>query len=153
MPHDLAQWLTLISSNYPSLELIFMVPKEFEPLKFDCILWKTIFVVNLLHLNLKSTILWNRINNRYLTIEVNLKFWYLKVYFEISKFEMNYVCWSQKFSSSNLRCNRNWTVKYRNCAQTIFLILKRILWDISVWEPESQQCSKIYLWTVAARSI
>ena len=27
---------TLIRSNYPSLELIFMVPKVFEPLKFDC---------------------------------------------------------------------------------------------------------------------
>ena len=29
-------WLTLIGSNYPWLELIFMVPKVFEPLKFDC---------------------------------------------------------------------------------------------------------------------
>ena len=28
---------TLIGSNYPSLELIFMVPKVFQPLKFDCI--------------------------------------------------------------------------------------------------------------------
>ena len=28
---------TLIGSNYPCLELIFMVPKVFEPLKFDCI--------------------------------------------------------------------------------------------------------------------
>ena len=28
---------TLIGSNYPGLELIFMVPKMFEPLKFDCI--------------------------------------------------------------------------------------------------------------------
>ena len=28
--------LTLIGSNYPCLELIFMVPKVFEPLKFDC---------------------------------------------------------------------------------------------------------------------
>ena len=27
---------TLIRSNYPSLELIFMVSKVFEPLKFDC---------------------------------------------------------------------------------------------------------------------
>ena len=27
---------TLIRSNYPSLELIFMVPKVFELLKFDC---------------------------------------------------------------------------------------------------------------------
>ena len=33
---DLALWLALISSNYPSLKHIFMVPKVFEPLKFDC---------------------------------------------------------------------------------------------------------------------
>ena len=38
MPPDLVLWLTLISSNYPCLELIFMVPKVFEPLKFDCTL-------------------------------------------------------------------------------------------------------------------
>ena len=40
---DLAPWLNLIiSSNYPSLEQITMVPKMFEPLKFDCfcvLLW------------------------------------------------------------------------------------------------------------------
>ena len=35
---DLALYLTLIDSNYPCLELIFMVPKVFEPLKFGCIL-------------------------------------------------------------------------------------------------------------------
>ena len=34
----LALLSTLIGSNYPCLELIFMVPKVFEPLKFDCIL-------------------------------------------------------------------------------------------------------------------
>ena len=34
MPPDLALWLTLISSNYPCLEHIFMVPKVLEPLKF-----------------------------------------------------------------------------------------------------------------------
>ena len=34
LPPDLALGLTLISSNYPCLELIFMVPKVFEPLKF-----------------------------------------------------------------------------------------------------------------------
>ena len=28
--------LTLSSSNYPCLEHVFMVPKMFEPLKFDC---------------------------------------------------------------------------------------------------------------------
>ena len=37
MPRDLALLLTLISSNYPCLEHIFMVPKVFEPLTFDCI--------------------------------------------------------------------------------------------------------------------
>ena len=36
MPPDLVLWLTLISSNYPCLEHIFMVPKVFEPLKFYC---------------------------------------------------------------------------------------------------------------------
>ena len=35
MPSDLALLSTLIGSNYPSLELIFMVQKVFEPLKFD----------------------------------------------------------------------------------------------------------------------
>ena len=35
MPSDLALFSTLIGSNYPCLELIFMVPKMFEPLKFD----------------------------------------------------------------------------------------------------------------------
>ena len=38
MPPDLALLLTLVGSNYPCLELIFMVPKVFEPLKFDCIM-------------------------------------------------------------------------------------------------------------------
>ena len=37
MPPDLALLSTLIGSNYPCLELIFIVPKVFEPLKFDCI--------------------------------------------------------------------------------------------------------------------
>ena len=36
MPPDLVLSSTLIGSNYPCLELIFMVPKLFEPLKFDC---------------------------------------------------------------------------------------------------------------------
>ena len=35
-PPDLALLSTLIGSNYPCLELISMVPKVFEPLKFDC---------------------------------------------------------------------------------------------------------------------
>ena len=37
MPPDLALLSTLTGSNFPCLELIFMVPKVFEPLKFDCI--------------------------------------------------------------------------------------------------------------------
>ena len=36
-PPDMALQSTLIGLNYPCLELIFMVPKVFEPLKFDCI--------------------------------------------------------------------------------------------------------------------
>ena len=36
MPPDLALLSTITGSNYPCLELIFMVPKVFEPLKFDC---------------------------------------------------------------------------------------------------------------------
>ena len=35
MPSDLPLLSTLIGSNYPCLELIFMVQKVFEPLKFD----------------------------------------------------------------------------------------------------------------------
>ena len=41
MPPDLLLLSTPIGSNYPCLELIFMVPKVFEPLKFDCILFVT----------------------------------------------------------------------------------------------------------------
>ena len=37
MPPDLALSSTLTGSNYPCLELIVMVPKVFEPLKFDYI--------------------------------------------------------------------------------------------------------------------
>ena len=37
MPPDLALLSTLIGSNYPCFELIFMVQKVFEPLKFGCI--------------------------------------------------------------------------------------------------------------------
>ena len=36
MPPDLALLSTLIGSNYPCLELIFMVPKVFKPLTLDC---------------------------------------------------------------------------------------------------------------------
>ena len=38
IPTGLALLSTLIGSNNPCLELIFMVPKVFEPLKFYCIL-------------------------------------------------------------------------------------------------------------------
>ena len=44
MPPDLALLSTLTGSNYPCLELIFMVPKVFEPLKVDCILFTLCFV-------------------------------------------------------------------------------------------------------------
>ena len=45
MPPDLALLSTLIGLNYPCLELICMVPKVFEPLKFDCISLATYNVV------------------------------------------------------------------------------------------------------------
>ena len=35
---DLALWLNLIGSNYPSLQQISVVPKMFKPLKFNCIM-------------------------------------------------------------------------------------------------------------------
>ena len=38
MHPDLGLLSTLIGWKYPCLELFFMVPKVFEPLKFDCIL-------------------------------------------------------------------------------------------------------------------
>ena len=37
MPPVMAQIVTLCGSNYPCLKQIFMVPKGFEPSKFDCI--------------------------------------------------------------------------------------------------------------------
>ena len=43
MPPDLALLSTLIGSNYPCLELIFMVPKVFEPLKFYCTCRMSVF--------------------------------------------------------------------------------------------------------------
>ena len=36
---DLVPWLTLNCLNYPYLEHTSMVPKMFQPLKFDCINW------------------------------------------------------------------------------------------------------------------
>ena len=39
---------TLTGSNYLCPELIFMVPKVFEPLKFDCLLFiKVVIITNL----------------------------------------------------------------------------------------------------------
>ena len=38
MSPDLALLSTLIGSNYPCLELVFKVPKVFEPLKCNCIM-------------------------------------------------------------------------------------------------------------------
>ena len=36
IPPFLAPWLTLVSSDYPWLDHLFMVPKVLEPLKLDC---------------------------------------------------------------------------------------------------------------------
>ena len=41
---------TLISSKYPCLELIFMVPKVFEPLKFDCSMFSLAFITKICQL-------------------------------------------------------------------------------------------------------
>ena len=46
MPPDLALLSTLIGSNYPCLELIFMVPKVFEPLKFDCSHYQHLYLIS-----------------------------------------------------------------------------------------------------------
>ena len=47
MPPDVVLWLTFISSNYPSLEHIFMVLQVFEPLNFYCINLQTLLFVSL----------------------------------------------------------------------------------------------------------
>ena len=39
---NLVPWLTLSGSNYPCLERISMVPKTFEPFRFDCTLHQMI---------------------------------------------------------------------------------------------------------------
>ena len=59
-PPDLVLWLSLISSNNPCLEHIFMVPKVFEPRKFYCIVRYTkLSVKDLLKLlvHIKSSVL------------------------------------------------------------------------------------------------
>ena len=57
MPSDLTLLSTLIGSNYPCLELIFMAPKVFEPLEFDCILrfpvTDFVVIVSIRNLNVK----------------------------------------------------------------------------------------------------
>ena len=54
MPPDLALLSTLIGSNYSCLQLIFIVPKVFEPFKIDCkclyfLINKTAMVTVLMH--------------------------------------------------------------------------------------------------------
>ena len=44
MPPDLALLSTLTGSNYPCFQLIFMVPKMFEPLDFDCIYFNLVMM-------------------------------------------------------------------------------------------------------------
>ena len=51
---DLAQLSAPIDSNYPCLELVFMVPKVFEPLKFDCIYFILHSALLLFHCFLKD---------------------------------------------------------------------------------------------------
>ena len=50
---DLAPWLTFSGSNYPCLEQFSMVPKMFEPLKFDCI---RDWLYNMSYINLNQLI-------------------------------------------------------------------------------------------------
>ena len=63
MPPDLALLSTLIGSNYPCLELIFMVPKVFEPLKSDCIYENMIFVGS--HMNCLEEVVQMRSHNKF----------------------------------------------------------------------------------------
>ena len=46
MPPDLVLVSTLIGANYPCLQLLFMVPEVFEPLKFHCIfsMWSLLII-------------------------------------------------------------------------------------------------------------
>ena len=46
MPPDLALLSTLTGSNYLCLELISMVPKVFEPLKFYCIIYSRALTID-----------------------------------------------------------------------------------------------------------
>ena len=75
MPPDLALLSILTGSNYPCLELIFMVPKVFEPLKFDLSRTSEFLTAYELQLLLDiSNIDWSKImtqscNNAALTIQ------------------------------------------------------------------------------------
>ena len=60
---DLALVSTLTGSNYPCLELIFMVPKVFEPLKFDCIA-KDYYPFVLKHQRKQNFVIWVLKNQR-----------------------------------------------------------------------------------------
>ena len=60
MPPDLEQSVTLISSNYPCLEHIFMVPTAFEPLKFYCMFLRVLISLWTLH---TCTRMWVRLRN------------------------------------------------------------------------------------------
>ena len=52
MPPGIALIVTLRGSNYRCLEQIFMVPKGFEPSKFDCILFLSNIAFMLLFLKI-----------------------------------------------------------------------------------------------------
>ena len=56
---ELVPWLTLKCSNYPCLERISMVPKIFEPLRFDCINAVEIFSFQLKLYNKYDWHLWH----------------------------------------------------------------------------------------------
>ena len=51
---NLAPGLILNGSNYPYLEQIFMVPKRFEPLRFDCIMCRMYGCGNGIHFTYHS---------------------------------------------------------------------------------------------------
>ena len=56
MPPDLALLSNLIGSNYPCLELIFIVPKVFEALKFDCTINKLCEQFHFIHRGVRGLI-------------------------------------------------------------------------------------------------
>ena len=77
-PPNLALLSTLICSNYSCLELIFMVPKVFEPLKFDCtqkIITYRWFLLNLTVIIYKFYIIYGHQNR---TLNKSNIFWMLE---------------------------------------------------------------------------